>query len=137
MSSTRAKRHSMRSAVAKWQAVSCDDGARTRTRRSLPDGGVVSAMGPSHVLGPSGELAQQLDAALERGVAGGRTETEVRVGSAKRLPGNEQQVVADRLGDEGGAVAPRHARKQVERPARPIQLVVVLQTVAEPIAFVA
>src|SRR5947209_17666648 len=66
---------------------------------------------------------ENLDAALQRAIAGGVADAEVRVARAERAAGDDEQVVADRLADELGAAAPGRLREEIKRAARPRQFV--------------
>ena len=68
---------------------------------------------------PPRQPVQDLDAAVERAVVGGVADAEVGVAAAEDVAGDDEQVVADRLGDELGAGAPRGAsgRGRTPRPA--------------------
>src|SRR5262245_54754473 len=81
-------------------------------------------------------MAENLDAALERRVARGITDAEVSVLAAESAARNDQQVIADRLGDEVAARAPGRLREQIERPAGLLKLIQTLETVAQQIALV-
>ena len=63
-----------------------------------------------------GHLAEHVEAALQGLVVGGVGDAEVGVAAAEDVAGDDQQVAADRLGDELGGGAPGGAGEGVEGP---------------------
>src|SRR5512147_936021 len=81
------------------------------------------------------QLAQNLDAAIQRRVACGVADAEVRVLLAEGVAGNDEQVIADRLRDELAAGSPRSPREKVERSTAPRDLEAVLERAHQAIAL--
>src|ERR1017187_4606760 len=82
-----------------------------------------------------GKPLQDLDAALQRPVIDGVAEAEMGVAPAERVAGNDEKVVANRLGNELVARAPGRLDEKIERAAGPDELVAVLQGSYKPIAL--
>src|SRR5437899_6420094 len=78
---------------------------------------------------PSGTTRQaieNLDAAVDCPASGRVTESEVGIHSAEYVAGNDEELVADRLGHELGGGSPGCPGEHVEGTARPFQLEAVL-----------
>src|SRR5262245_37319121 len=80
---------------------------------------------------------EDLDAAVEGAVVRGVADAEVRVAGAEDSPRDNEQVVADRLGDELRPGPPGRLREQVKRPAGVREFESVLQARHEPAALAA
>src|SRR6185312_8338415 len=80
---------------------------------------------------------EDVDSAAERVVRSGIRHAEVRVAMAEYRTGNDEQVVADGLGDELAAGAPRGFREEVERAARNRKIVTIGETLNNHVALAA
>src|SRR5438105_15253022 len=81
------------------------------------------------------QAPQDFDAAVQHRVADGVTDAEMRVALAESIAGDNQQVVANSLGHEGVARAPRNFREQIKRPTGDDELIPVLESGDETLAF--
>src|SRR5262245_40698376 len=81
-----------------------------------------------------GQAAEDFAAAFEEAVVSRVREAEVRIVRAEDVAGDDQEVVADGLGDEFGPRSPGGLQEQIERAARAVDLVVVLQLLDHQVA---
>src|SRR5262245_19288307 len=99
-----------------------------RQRFSAWCAGEQAISNPSKARSVVGQSLQNLQPALQGGVAGGVADAKMAVPPAKSAAGNDEQVVLDRLGHKIAAGPPGGARKQVECATRFGQIKAVLES---------
>src|SRR6266851_4457660 len=78
---------------------------------------------------------EYLDSPIQRSVVDGKTQSEVGIAITEGFAGNNQQIIADRFGNELTGGSPRGFGKHVEGPARLGQLVTRFEGLVKPIAL--